>query len=145
MPVIQHTFKAPTSAPTIAFRRKPEPTAPKLAVMIFNGEYDIATAESLRADLNRVRDIPRVVLDFSDVTYVDSKAIHELIDFRNYRAEKGLEREAIVFQSPALRRIFSILNLQHIFHCVSNLSDVVPSDNTPSHLYYAAPPVDSED
>jgi len=143
--VILPTFNPPTSAPTIAFRRKPEPSAPKLAVMIFNGEYDIASAESLRADLNRVRDIPRVVLDFSDVTYVDSKAIHELINLRNYRAAKGFEREAIVFENPNLRRIFGILMLEQVFHCVSNLSDVVRNDDTNSHLYYAAPGLDSHE
>ena len=60
------------------FRRKPEASVPQMAVMIFRGEYDIATAARLRADLNRLRDLRRVVLDFTDVTYLDSKAIHEL-------------------------------------------------------------------
>jgi len=141
--MIQPICTAAPSVQTTAFRRKPEPAVPQMAVMIFDGEYDIATAEGLRADLNRVRDIQRVVLDLSDVTYVDSKAIHELIALRNYRAEKGFEREAIVFHSPALRKIFGILNLDQVFHCVSNLSDVVPSDNTPSRLYYAASALDS--
>jgi anti-anti-sigma regulatory factor len=117
-----------------------------MAVMVFSGEYDIATIELLRADLGRVRDIQRVVLDFTDVTYVDSKAIHELVSFRNYRAEKGYERETIVFQDPNLRRIFGILKLEQVFNCVSNLSDVVRNDKTPSHLYYASSaPLDSED
>jgi anti-anti-sigma factor len=143
--MIQPICKAPPSVQTTAFRSKPEPTVPQMAVMIFSGEYDIATAQGLQADLNRVRDIQRVVLDLSDVTSVDSKAIHELIALRTYRAEKGFDREAIVFQRPALRKIFSILNLDQVFHCVSNLSDVVPNDNTPSHLYYAASALDSED
>jgi anti-anti-sigma factor len=142
--MIQPICKAPPSVQTTAFRRKPEPSVPQMAVMIFSGEYDIATAQGLRADLNRVRDIQRVILDLSDVTYVDSKAIHELIGFRNYRAEKGFEREAVVFHSPALRKIFGILNLEQVFHCVSNLSDVVRNDNTPSHLYYAEYQLDSE-
>jgi anti-anti-sigma factor len=110
-----------------------------MAVMIFNGEYDIAAAQRLRADLHRVRDIQQVVLDFTDVTYVDSTAIHELFDLRNYREAKGFEREAIVFQNSNLRRVFGILKLEQVFHCVSNLSDVVRNDDTPSHLYYAAP------
>ncbi len=127
------------------FRRKPEPSVPQMAVMIFRGEYDIATAARLRADLNRLRDLRRVVLDFTDVTYLDSKAIHELVALHQYRAEKGFEREAIVFQSPTLQKIFGILNLQQVFHCVSNLGDVVPNDNTPSHLFYATSPSDPED
>ena len=143
--MIQPICKAPRSVQRTAFRSKPEPTVSQMAVMIFSGEYDIATAEGLRADLNRVRDIKRVVLDLSDVTYVDSKAIHELIALRTYRSAKGFEREAIVFQSPALRKIFGILNLDQVFHCVSNLSDVVPSDNTPSDLYYAAAHLDPEE
>jgi anti-anti-sigma factor len=102
-------------------RRKPEPAVPQMAVMIFSGEYDIATAARLRADLNRLRDLRRVVLDFTDVTYLDSKAIHELVALHQYRAERGFEREAIVFRSPTLQRIFGILNLHQVFHCVSNL------------------------
>ncbi|MGC2634974.1 MAG: STAS domain-containing protein [Candidatus Cybelea sp.] len=109
-----------------------------MAVMVFTGEYDIAAAPRLRADLNRVRDIQRVVLDFTDVTFVDSKAIHELINLRNYRGAKGFEREAIVFANPNLRRLFGILMLEQVFHCVSNLSDVVRYDDRNSHLYYAS-------
>ncbi|MFY9738707.1 MAG: STAS domain-containing protein [Candidatus Cybelea sp.] len=116
-----------------------------MAVMIFGGEYDIAGAEQLRADLHRVRDIPRVVLDFTDVAFVDSKAIHALIDLHHYRAAKGFTREAIVFQNPNLRRIFGILKLEQVFQCVSNLSDVVGNDYIPSSLYYAAPALDSEE
>jgi anti-anti-sigma factor len=116
-----------------------------MAVMIFSGEYDIAGAERLRADLNRLRDIQKVVLDFTDVTFVDSKAIHELVNLHQYRAAKGFEREAIVFQNPNLRRIFGILKLEQVFQCVSNLSDVVRNDDTPSHLYYAAPALDAEE
>jgi anti-anti-sigma factor len=115
-----------------------------MAVMIFSGEYDIAGAERLRADLNRIRDIRRIVLDFTDVTFVDSKAIHELVNLHHYRTAKGLEREVIVFQNPNLRRIFGILKLEQVFQCVSNLGDVVSNDDTSSHLYYAAPARDSE-
>jgi anti-anti-sigma factor len=110
-----------------------------MAVMVFTGEYDIAAAQQLRADLHRIRDIRRVVLDFSDVTFVDSKAIHELVNLHHYRAAKGFEREALVFAHPNLRRIFGILQLEQVFHCVSNLSDVVRNDDTSSQLYYAAP------
>jgi anti-anti-sigma factor len=145
MPMIQSISKAPRPGSTIPFRRKPEPNAPQMAVMVFTGEYDIAAAPRLRADLDRLRDIQRVVLDFTDVTFVDSKAIHELINLRNYRAAKGFEREAIVFENPNLRRIFGILMLEQVFHCVSNLSDVVRNDDTNSHLYYAAPGLDSHE
>jgi anti-anti-sigma regulatory factor len=112
--------------------------------MIFAGEYDIAAAQRLRADLHRIRDLQNVVLDFTDVTFVDSKAIHELVDLHHYRAAKGFEREAIVFQNANLRRVFGILQLEQVFHCVSSLSDVIRSDDTPSHLYYAAPAPGSE-
>ena len=145
MPTIQPISKAPRSVSTVPFRRDREPSVPQMAVMIFTGEYDIAGAERLRADLNRLRDTQKVVLDFTDVTFVDSKAIHELVNLHHYRAAKGFEREAIVFQNPNLRRIFGILRLEEVFHCVSNLSDVVGNDDTPSHLYYAAAALEPED
>jgi hypothetical protein len=67
MPMIQPICKARPSVQSTAFRSKPEPIVPQMAVMIFSGEYDIATAEGLRADLNRVRDIKRVGCVIMDV------------------------------------------------------------------------------
>lgn len=142
--MIQSISTLPRSVSMIPYRHYPEAAAPQMAVMIFNGEYDIAGAQRLRADLDRMRDIKRVVLDFTDVTFVDSKAIHELVNLHHYRAGRGFERETIVFQNPNLRRLFGILKLEQVFRCVSSLSDVIRNDGTPSLLYYAAPALDSE-
>lgn len=56
------------------------------AVMVFSGEYDLASKDQVRSAFDAVLDAPRLALDFSDVTYIDSTIIHELIRVHNARA-----------------------------------------------------------
>jgi STAS domain len=43
--------------------------------VVFAGEYDLAVKEQLREELDRLVDEPAVVLDFSDVSYIDSTCV----------------------------------------------------------------------
>lgn len=62
-------------------------------VMIFGGEYDLACKEHLRADLERLANVQDVVLDFTDVTYIDSTVVVELIRINQIRSSKGYKRD----------------------------------------------------
>ena len=72
-------------------------------VMIFSDEYDIGCKERLREGLARLAVVPNVVLDFTDVTYIDSTVLSELIRMHKVRAAKGYEREVIVVQTRTYR------------------------------------------
>jgi len=110
----------------------------EMVVMIFGGEYDIACKEHLRADLQRLTDVQDVVLDFTDVTYIDSTILVELIRMNQIRSSKGYERETIVVQNQNLKRLFTVLNLQDVFHFVPGLEHVVQKNEQPIGLDYAS-------
>jgi len=110
----------------------------EMVVMIFGGEYDIACKEHLRADLQRLTDVQDVVLDFTDVTYIDSTILVELIRMNQIRSSKGYERETIVVQNRNLKRLFTLLNLQDVFHFVPGLEHVVQKNEQPIGLDYAS-------
>lgn len=107
-------------------------------VMIFGGEYDLACKEHLRADLERLANVQDVVLDFTDVTYIDSTVVVELIRINQIRSSKGYKRETIVLQNPNIKRLFTLLSLQDVFHFVPELKHVVEKNEQPIGLDYAS-------
>jgi anti-anti-sigma factor len=107
------------------------------AVMIFSNDYDIECKDRLRNDLERLTPIRNVVLDFTDVTYVDSTALGELIRMHKTRAANGFERETIVVGSPHLQRLFELVQFEKVFRFVPELGDAVPHNGAPTELYYA--------
>ena len=106
-------------------------------VMVFAGEYDLTSKEQLRTTLARLSTMPRFVLNFSDVTYLDSTVITELIRMRNFRAASGFERETIVFQHPQLKRVFDILDMGKVFRLVETLDEALERNGAPVTVQYA--------
>lgn len=106
-------------------------------VMVFAGEYDLVSKEQLRATLATLSGVPRVVLDLSDVTYLDSTVITELIRMRQVRAASGLERETLVFQRPSIQKVFDILSMGTVFRLVGTLDEAVEKDGAPVTVQYA--------
>ena len=49
-----------------------------IVIVVFAGEYDLACQKELRREFDRLHEQPNVVLDFSNVTYLDSTCIAEL-------------------------------------------------------------------
>jgi anti-anti-sigma factor len=97
--------------------------------MFFVGEYDIFDKGALRAALERLVDVPSVVLDLTEVRYVDSTAIGEFIRLHNERSSRGGARETIVTRSRNLQRLFAMIDLSAVFEIVENLEDAVrPGD-----------------
>ncbi|HEY2474288.1 MAG TPA: STAS domain-containing protein [Candidatus Cybelea sp.] len=106
-------------------------------LVVFQGEYDLASKNYLQREFALLADAPSVVLDFSEVTYFDSTVIAELVALRQTRAAAGLEQETIVLRNPNLLRVLEILGLGKLLRVVSSLDDVIGRDGTPVHVRYA--------
>ncbi len=107
-------------------------------VMILDGEYDLACKGHLRSDFQRLTNVQDVVVDFTDVTYIDSTAVVELLRMHRIRESKGYKRETIVVQNPNIKKLFTLLNLQQVFCLVNDLSHVVEKNEEPIGLDYTA-------
>jgi anti-sigma B factor antagonist len=70
-----------------------EDPATTTATLAFKGELDMATAESLRRDMNRLREAghDRIVLDASELTFIDSSGLSVLIAVHLRLADSGGE------------------------------------------------------
>jgi anti-anti-sigma factor len=107
-------------------------------VMVFSGEYDLASKEQVRAAFDAVSEAPRVVLDFSDVSYIDSSVVVELVRIHSARAAGDLERETVVVGNKNLLKIFDILQLASVFRIVDTLDDAVGKNGEHISVHYAS-------
>lgn len=93
--------------------------------MALIGEFDVSSKERLRAALSRLESAGDVVLDLSEVRYLDSTAIGEFIRLHKARKARGFPRETVVIPNASLRRIFDILRLAEVFDFADSLPDAV--------------------
>jgi anti-anti-sigma factor len=107
-------------------------------VMVLSGEYDLASREQVRAAFDSISAVPRVALDFSDVTYIDSTIIHALARLYNARVASQLDAPTLVVRSAAFIKLFTMLRLTTIFRVVDTLDEAVARDGKDITVQYAS-------
>jgi anti-anti-sigma factor len=125
---MQQQIKSSTNGHN-AISEDPSPDGSRTVVMTLIGEFDISSRDRLKKALERLYDADHVILDLTEVRYLDSTAIGEFIHLHKVRKSKDLQRETIVIPSDALRRIFDILRLAEIFELTDKLQDALPRDH----------------
>jgi anti-anti-sigma factor len=81
-----------------------------------SGEVTLAVAPELRHTLDELRsaDHPRILVDLTDTTFLDSTALQVLLDTaRELRRPRG--RFAVLCPDPDLRSLFQLVGLNLIF------------------------------
>jgi len=78
----------------------------RTALVVFSGEYDVSCRKRWRDELERLSCEPNVIIDFSDVTYLDATCMTELLRLHERRHAKGFGRETVVLHRPVVRRLF---------------------------------------
>ncbi|WP_432825110.1 STAS domain-containing protein [Dactylosporangium sp. CA-092794] len=94
------------------------------AVVAASGELDVATAPELRGYLHKLVDegASTLVIDLSDVGFLDSTTLGVLISAHKRLAESGGVVE-LVIPHARLLRIFQITGLDRVFTIHSSLPD----------------------
>ena len=84
-------------------------------VLVFTGEYDLDSKQQLRNDFEAVASEPVLICDFTDVSYIDSTCLNELLRLQKIRAQYGLEPVAIVLRPDgAIRRLMEITGVSEV-------------------------------
>lgn len=89
-------------------------------VLEVHGELDIATSPLLDKALTRARstNAASIVVDLRGVSFIDSTALHVLIN--HARAEEGRARLRLTKGSPQTQRIFELSGVLHYLPFVSD-------------------------
>lgn len=106
-------------------------------VVVFSGEYDLANKEGLQRELRRLESSDDLVLDLTEVTYIDSTFISELIILEKVRRARSFGCVTIV--SPAksiVRRVFEVAGIASLVGIVESY-DAGPPNTSASVVEYA--------
>lgn len=79
--------------------------------LTLEGEYDLSRQEEVATLFASCDDESPVVIDLTNVTYLDSTILRELIALRNRGAKRTI---TLIGVAPHIRRIFQIVNLDRI-------------------------------
>ncbi len=101
-------------------------TAGGRAVLAVGGEVDLGTAERFRNALLEAQGSPRVVVDLSAVTFLDSSGLHALVA-AYHRVPAGGELRVVGLR-PNVRKVFEITGLLALF------GDDAPDDPLPASI-----------
>ena len=94
-------------------------------IVTFAGEYDLACKDALRQDLSFAVDHDVAILDFSDVTYVDSSSLAELVLLARRRIELRFEPALLVLPAGCVKRTIETVHVDALFAVFPTLADAV--------------------
>lgn len=97
-----------------------------IPVLTVRGEIDVSTAPELRERLLEVAEngAPVVVVDLSDVSFVDSTALGVLVSgVKRFRSEGGDLR--LVVTQPHISKVLEITGLNDVFAIYATADDAV--------------------
>lgn len=97
-----------------------------LVISLF-GEYDVLKTNDLESALAPSYRFPYVIVDFSEVPYLDSSALTVMIGVRKLRAEMGFPPKRFINVPPVVRRILEITALTTVWQIYDTLEDAVAS------------------
>ena len=112
-------------------------TKPGTVVMVFNGEYDLTSKHQLREAFSFLADAERAVLDFNEVTYLDSTALSELTLLHKSRKAAGLDAATIVTSNGNILRLFEIVDMRQFFHFTGAMPEIA-ADGDPVNVHDAS-------
>lgn len=84
-------------------------------VISLSGEYDIGNCVMLEKSLAPALEHPLVIIDFSQVTYIDSTALTRFVLLRNERDALGFGRCAFAALQPQIERIFQVVGFLNVW------------------------------
>lgn len=93
-----------------------ERTEDNIPIVSISGDIDLESSPKLRAFLKPLSSAktPKLLLDFGQVTYIDSSGLATLIEY--FQAVQGFGGKlALASLSPRVKNVFEIVRLEQIF------------------------------
>lgn len=97
-----------------------------LIVCHVDGEVDVNSSPDLKKSFDKLiaKKTPKIVINFTKVTYVDSSGLATLVEiFKNMKAYGG--RMRLVSLAPKIKSIFEITKLDKLFEIMADESEAI--------------------
>ena len=91
-------------------------------IAAFSGEIDFTARERFRAKLAELRESARVIVDLTDVTYMDSSALAELLFLHRSRARAGRSAPRVVI-GPRITRLFEVAGMHDVVAAFTSVNE----------------------
>ena len=101
-----------------------EPAPWEGTLLVARGELDIATVMALRGKLEGATGSARVLLDFADVTFIDSLSLAAIVACKRRLSEDG--RLAVVADHPYVLLIFEAGGLDSVVELFRTRAEAEP-------------------
>jgi anti-sigma B factor antagonist len=98
------------------------------AVVVFTGEHDLSTSESVEALLGSlIEENELVVVDFSEAEFVDSSTIHTLVKSHRAAGERGGTFRLQLGTAPIVHKAFELSNVLEVLDCAPTREEALRS------------------
>ena len=97
-----------------------------LTICCVDGEIDINSSPDIKKIFDKliVKKTPKIVINFSSVTYVDSSGLATLVEIlKNMKAYGG--RLRLTSLSPKIKSLFEITKLERLFDIVADAEEAI--------------------
>ena len=92
------------------------------AIVTIVGEIDMANAPEVKREIDGSRDgVERVVVDLSEVTFLDSSALNALVQSQRDLAEREISFRVVSPADQSVRKVFEITHLTEPLSVVDSL------------------------
>lgn len=109
----------------------------RTALMVFAGAYDATCKRQWSQELEGLCTEPSVVIDLSNVSYLDATCLTEMLRMHERRSDNGFDRETIVLGQPSVRTLFDLLKMEGVVRVVECLDDATDPRRPPPIVHHA--------
>ena len=99
---------------------------PTALVVHVVGEIDLATAPTLTSTCESLQSAMNVVIDLSDVSFIDSSGLNVLVQLRHRMQSRGdASSLKLVVTRPTTQRIFEVTGLTDVFAMFGSVDEAL--------------------
>lgn len=112
----------------------PDDPRESVHVIRLEGEWDVSRGYELRRRLGAAVTHPRVVIEFSNGSFIDSYCAGILVRMRTQRVAKGYEPERLVVRAANVRSVLGVMGAHSLWRICDSLDDALKGWKHPGNI-----------